>query len=82
MVCGLSRVTLVTCNRVLTLRGKNARSQITFFVRLNLLTDLPSQVRSLKINANQTFPFNIRPQFNVKSHIGKLRRRLEYARLN
>ena len=35
--------------------GRNAWSQITFFVRLNLSTDLTSQVRNLKINAHQNY---------------------------
>ena len=39
------------------LAGKNAWSQITFVVRLNLLTDLPSQVRGLQMRINEKFHF-------------------------
>ena len=39
------------------LAGKNAWSQITFVVRLNLLTYLPSQVLSLQMRINEKFHF-------------------------
>ena len=58
--------------------GRNAWSQITFFVRLNLSTYLLSKVRSLQMRIGK-FPF--KPElFNIESQIG--RRRLELARLS
>ena len=49
MACGLSHFALATCNKVLTLRRKKRLVADYFVVRLNLLTDLPSQVRSLQM---------------------------------
>ena len=64
MVCGLSHVALVTCNKVLTLREKKRLVTDYLIVRLNLLTDLPSQVRGLKLRI-KTFHFTL-VLFNIK----------------
>ena len=62
--------------------GRDAWLQITFFVRLNLSTDLLSQVRSLKVKALQKSSLRIHfALFNMKSQIGISRSRLEFARL-
>ena len=61
--------------------GRNAWSQITFFVRLNLSTGLPLKVRRLKNQRTlKTFRFEF-ILLRMKSQIGIGRIRLEFARL-
>ena len=67
-----------TATRCWFFAGRNAWSQITFVVRLNLSTYLPSQIRSLKMRTNENFHFTPIP-FNIKSQFG--RSRPEFARL-
>ena len=78
MVCELSRVTLVTTTRCWLLAGRITWSQITFSVRLNLLTNLPSQVRSLQMRIKK-FHFTL-VLFDIKSQIGWSRH--EFVMLN
>ena len=77
MVCGLSHVTLVTCNKVLTLRRKKCLAEDYLFCTTKLFTDLPSQIRGLQMPIKK-FRFTL-ALFNIKSQI--CRSKPEFARL-
>ena len=76
MVCGLSQVSLATCNKLLTLRGKK-RLVVDCFCYATEPVNLSTLTSSKPANAHQRKFTPI--LFNIKSQFG--RSRPEFARL-